>query len=69
MKLEQYESAKALFGLLDSLSVTEGEQEEYIYEAGGDWEPCENCGEVINECRCNDDGPRYDAYNDEAAFD
>ena len=72
MKLEQYESAKSLITLLNLLEIPCAQDvlDEYVEEVGDQWELCEcDSGEIKCECRCEDDGPRYSAYDDEASFD
>ncbi len=70
MKIEQYEATKNLLQLLQQFpsmgqSLFEAAYDaeaEFVEVEGGDWEVCEGCGHIRNECGCDRDygGREYD---------
>jgi hypothetical protein len=64
---EQYESIKGLGYLVEKLGIIKGFVEDFVYEVGGDFEPCDDCMNVINECSCRQEGDDY--YSDDMSFE
>jgi len=69
-KVEQYKSTCNLFDFLDNLGIkVSSDTWNVLVEDYGEFEPCHHCGEISEECYCNEDAPYYAEYDDEASFD